>query len=67
MSLLAGRLVPTDAGRHGALLDEIRQGIEKLGETEANVTLEDLGPVEEFHIGGRQASADRSQGGLICA
>lgn len=43
---------------HGSLLDAIRQGIEKLGKTEATVTLEDLGPVEEFHIGGREASAE---------
>lgn len=43
---------------HGTLLDAIRQGIERLGKTEATVTLEDLGPVEEFHIGGRQASSD---------
>jgi SAM-dependent methyltransferase len=43
---------------HGTLLEAIRQGVAKLGKTEADVTLEDLGPVEEFHIGGRQASAD---------
>jgi SAM-dependent methyltransferase len=43
---------------HGTLLEAIRGGVEKLGKTEANVTVEDLGPVEEFHIGGRQASAD---------
>ena len=43
---------------HGTLLEAIRQGIAKLGKTEANITLEELGPVEEFHIGGRQASAE---------
>ena len=43
---------------HGSLLKAIREGIQKLGKTETNVTLEDLGPVEEFHIGGRVASAD---------
>lgn len=43
---------------HGTLLEAIRQGVEQLGKTEASVTLEDLGPVEEFHIGGRLASAD---------
>lgn len=43
---------------HGTLLEAIRKGVEQLGKTEANVTVEDLGPVEEFHIGGRQASAD---------
>ncbi len=43
---------------HGALLESIRSGVVKLGKTENNVAVEDLGPVEEFHIGGRQASAD---------
>ncbi len=43
---------------HGALLEAIRDGIQKLGKTETNVTLDDLGPVEEFHIGGRIASAE---------
>jgi SAM-dependent methyltransferase len=43
---------------HGTLLDAIREGIAALGKTESNVTLEDLGPVEEFHIGGRQASEE---------
>lgn len=43
---------------HGALLEAIQQGIRALGKTEADVTIEDLGPVEEFHIGGRQASTD---------
>jgi ubiquinone/menaquinone biosynthesis C-methylase UbiE len=43
---------------HGQLLLAIRQGLQKLGKTEHDVTLEDLGPVEEFHIGGRQASAE---------
>lgn len=43
---------------HGALLEAIREGIGKLGKTEADITTEDLGPVEEFHIGGRLASQD---------
>lgn len=43
---------------HGSLLDAIRQGVQQLGKTEDTVTLEDLGPVEEFHTGGRQASAE---------
>ena len=41
---------------HASLLDVIRAGIEKLGKSPDTVTLEDLGPVEEFHIGGRPAS-----------
>jgi ubiquinone/menaquinone biosynthesis C-methylase UbiE len=48
----------SDHYTHGSLLDAIRQGIAELGKTESDVTLEDLGPVEEFHIGGRQASAE---------
>lgn len=43
---------------HGQLLAAIREGLQKLGKTERDVTLEELGPVEEFHIGGRQASAE---------
>ena len=43
---------------HGALLEAIRQGMKALGKTEADITIQDLGPVEEFHIGGRQASTD---------
>lgn len=42
----------------GDLLEAIREGVRKLGKSEATVTLEELGPVEEFHIGGRQASAE---------
>ena len=33
-------------------------GVAKLGKTRASVTVEDLAPVDEFHIGGRQASED---------
>lgn len=42
---------------HGALLEAIKSGMAELGKSEANITLEDLGPVEEFHVGGRAASA----------
>lgn len=41
---------------HGNLLDAIRAGVERLGKSNTTVTVEDLGPVEEFHIGGRIAS-----------
>ena len=41
---------------HGDLVAAIRDGIEKLGKTIDNVTVDDLAPVDEFHIGGRQAS-----------
>lgn len=43
---------------HGALLDAIREGIEKLGKSLESVSFEDLAPVEEFHIGGRAATQD---------
>jgi ubiquinone/menaquinone biosynthesis C-methylase UbiE len=44
--------------QHGELLDAIMSGVEQLGKTQANVTIEDLAPVDEFHIGGRKASED---------
>ena len=41
---------------HGELIAAIRAGIEALGKTTDSVTLDDLAPLDEFHIGGRQAS-----------
>lgn len=41
---------------HGDLLGAIQASIGKLGKTVDNVTVEDLGPVDEFHIGGRIAT-----------
>lgn len=41
---------------HGGLLDTIRDGIQKLGKTIDSVDIDDLGPVDEFHIGGRIAT-----------
>ena len=41
---------------HGDLTAAIRSGIENLGKTIDSVTVDDLAPVDEFHIGGRQAS-----------
>lgn len=41
---------------HGDLLASIKRGIEALGKTAETVTLDDLAAVDEFHIGGRQAS-----------
>ena len=43
---------------HGTLLEEITSGIEKLGKNIDNITVEDLGSVDEFHIGGRIATRD---------
>jgi|APSaa5957512535_1039671.scaffolds.fasta_scaffold102120_1 ubiquinone/menaquinone biosynthesis C-methylase UbiE len=44
--------------QHGELLNAILSGIEQLGKSQANVTIEDLAIVDEFHIGGRKASED---------
>jgi SAM-dependent methyltransferase len=41
---------------HGSLLDAIRAGVEGLGKSPDTVSVHDLGPVEEFHIGGRVAT-----------
>ncbi len=41
---------------HGSLVDEITQGIQALGKTTETVDINDLGPVDEFHIGGRVAT-----------
>jgi SAM-dependent methyltransferase len=40
----------------GNLLAAIEAGVAKLGKTPATVTVEDLAPVDEFHMGGRPAS-----------
>ena len=42
--------------RHGSLLSAIQVGLEKQGIKPKNASVEDLGPVDEFHIGGRAAS-----------
>ncbi|MFB3089437.1 MAG: cyclopropane-fatty-acyl-phospholipid synthase family protein, partial [Acidiferrobacterales bacterium] len=41
---------------HGDLLKSILASIAKLGKTVDSVTIEDLAPVDEFHIGGQQAT-----------
>ena len=41
---------------HGALLQTILDGVERMGKSSDTVTVEDLGPVDEFHIGGRVAT-----------
>ncbi len=41
---------------HGGLLDAIRDGVQKLGKTIDQLHVDDLGPVDEFHIGGRVAT-----------
>lgn len=41
---------------HGELLGAIQASVTKLGKTIDSVTIEDLAPVDEFHIGGRHAT-----------
>jgi ubiquinone/menaquinone biosynthesis C-methylase UbiE len=41
---------------HGDLLQAIQASLAKLGKTTDSVTIEDLAPVDEFHIGGRVAT-----------
>ena len=41
---------------HGNLLNAIEAALPSLGKTMDNVTIEDLAPVDEFHIGGRVAT-----------
>ncbi len=44
---------------HGSLLDAIRAGVEGLGKSPDTVSVDDLGPVEEFQIGGWAARLTR--------
>src|SRR5205809_7830695 len=53
--------VQTDVSRHythGDLIEAIRTGIVALGKAADTVTVDDLAPVDEFHIGGRKASEE---------
>jgi len=43
---------------HGQLLDRILSGVQAIGRTPDTVTVDELAPVDEFHIGGRQASEE---------
>ncbi len=42
--------------RHGDLLQAIQEAITLLGKTFDDISIEDLAPVDEFHIGGRMAT-----------
>lgn len=44
--------------RRPDLLDAIRAGLAQLGKSPETATLDDLAPVEEFHIGGRPATKE---------
>ena len=41
---------------HGSLLETIKDGVHKLEKSIDQVDIDDLGPVDEFHIGGRIAT-----------
>jgi len=41
---------------HGDLISAIEAALPDLGKTTENVTIEDLAPVDEFHVGGRLAT-----------
>lgn len=55
---MTGSREVADHYTHGALLDAISAGIEASGKTHQTVTIDDLGAVDEFHIGGRTASIE---------
>ena len=42
----------------GELLAAITAGFAAMGKSPGDVTIQDLAPVDEFHVGGRQASSD---------
>lgn len=46
----------TDTYLHGSLLETIENALTRLGKHPDTVTITDLGPVDEFHIGGRIAT-----------
>ena len=43
---------------HGDLIEAIRSGLTLQGKSMHTVTIDELAPVDEFHIGGRRASED---------
>ena len=46
---------------HGSLEAAIWAGLQAMGREEAEVTLEDLAGIDEFHIGGHEATADLAE------
>ncbi len=52
---------PSEVAAHyssGTLLDAIEDGLSALGLASETVSADDLAPVDEFHVGGRAATAD---------
>lgn len=50
------RKLVADHYTHGSLVKAIRDGVHKLGKTVDQVQVDDFGPIDEFHIGGRVAT-----------
>lgn len=48
----------SDHYRNSGLLAAIRNGIAAMGKTTSTITIDDLAPVDEFHIGGRDATEE---------
>ncbi len=46
----------SDHYSHGSLIEAIEAALPALGKTTATVTIEDLAPVDEFHVGGHLAT-----------
>ena len=42
--------------KHSQLLELIENGLKEIGKSKDSATVEDLAPVDEFHIGGRAAT-----------
>ncbi len=47
---MAGSHEVADHYTHGSLLDAIRTGVAEIGKTPDNVTIDELGAIDEFHI-----------------
>lgn len=39
---------------HGGLIEAIRSGLALQGKSTDTVTIDDLGPIDEFHVGGAE-------------
>jgi len=48
----------TDHYARDDLVAAIRDGVMRMGKTPATVTIDDLAPVDEFHVGGRKATEE---------
>ena len=55
--LLSTSVVPEHYGRGGELLNTILKELRKIG-TLDKITIDDLAPMDEFHVGGREATKD---------